>query len=190
METLAGAGDFPYSSTSLLFTFRHLLMELNLKGRTALITGGSRGIGYGVAESLAAEGCILHLSSRNAESLEAAKKKLADKYGAKVSVYALDLGKSENMTKLANAAGPVDILVNNAGAIPHGSITAVDEKTWREAWDYGDENRWRELTTGFPFGRLGTVAEIADTVAFLCSNRAGYTTGTVVTIDGGNSLRK
>jgi NAD(P)-dependent dehydrogenase (short-subunit alcohol dehydrogenase family) len=257
-------------------------MELNLKGRTALITGGSRGIGYGVAESLAAEGCVLHLASRSAETLAAAKKNLTDKYGVSVTVHALDLGKSENMTKLAGAAGPVDFLINNAGAIPHGSITAVDEKTWREAWDlkvwgfinltrevyrgmcerkrgvivniiglagerhtaqyiagtmgnaslmamsralggespdygvrviginpgaietdrqvvrwkarakkeFGDENRWRELTTGFPFGRLGTVAEIADTVAFLCSDRSAYTTGTVVTIDGGNSLRK
>jgi NAD(P)-dependent dehydrogenase (short-subunit alcohol dehydrogenase family) len=56
--------------------------------------------------------------------------------------------------------------------------------------ELGDEGRWRELTTGFPFGRLGSVAEIADTVAFLCSDRSSYTTGTVITIDGGNSLRK
>ncbi len=56
--------------------------------------------------------------------------------------------------------------------------------------EFGDENRWRELTTGFPFGRLGRVAEIADTVAFLCPDRSSYTTGTVITIDGGNNLRK
>jgi NAD(P)-dependent dehydrogenase (short-subunit alcohol dehydrogenase family) len=56
--------------------------------------------------------------------------------------------------------------------------------------ELGDENRWRELTTVFPFGRLGRVAEIADTVAFLCSKRSSYTTGTVITIDGGASLRK
>jgi NAD(P)-dependent dehydrogenase (short-subunit alcohol dehydrogenase family) len=60
----------------------------------------------------------------------------------------------------------------------------------RAKTEFGDEGRWRELTTGFPFGRLGGVAEIADTVAFLCSDRSGYTTGTVITIDGGNSLRK
>ena len=56
--------------------------------------------------------------------------------------------------------------------------------------ELGDENRWRELTTVFPFGRLGRVAEMADTVAFLCSDRSSYTTGTVITIDGGASLRK
>lgn len=44
-------------------------MDLNLKGCRALVTGGSRGIGYGVARLLAAEGCDLHLASRNAEAL-------------------------------------------------------------------------------------------------------------------------
>ncbi len=257
-------------------------MELNLKGRTALITGGSRGIGYGVGESLAAEGCNLHLASRSAESLEAARKKLVDKHGVKVTVHALDLSTQDNAIKLVKACGALDILINNAGAIPQGTVTGLDDKTWREAWDLkvfgfinltrevyrdmcakkrgtivniigvagerpaanyiagsmgnaalmalsralgaespdhgvrviglnpgaietdrqvvrwkarakkelGDENRWRELTTGFPFGRLGTVAEIADTVAFLCSDRASYTTGTVLTIDGGASWRK
>ena len=48
-------------------------MDLGLKGRVALITGGSRGIGYGVARFLAAEGCHLHLVSRSAESLSAAQ---------------------------------------------------------------------------------------------------------------------
>jgi len=257
-------------------------MELNLKGRTALITGGSRGIGYGVAESLAAEGCNLHLASRSAESLEGARKKLVDKYGVNVSVHALDLSTQDNAIKLVKDCGPLDILINNAGAIPQGTVTGLDDKTLRTAWDLklfgfinltreiyrdmcakkrgvivniigvagerpaanyiagsmgnaalmamsralgtespdfgvrviglnpgaietdrqvvrwqarakkelGDENRWRELTTGFPFGRLGTVAEIADTVAFLCSDRSSYTTGTVLTIDGGAAGRK
>ena len=56
-------------------------MELNLQGRSALITGGSRGIGFGVAERLAAEGVNLHLSSRSADGLDAARKKLVDTYG-------------------------------------------------------------------------------------------------------------
>ncbi|MGZ8203348.1 MAG: SDR family oxidoreductase, partial [Burkholderiales bacterium] len=55
--------------------------------------------------------------------------------------------------------------------------------------EFGTPERWRELTTGFPFGRLGTVDEIANMVVFLCSDRSSYTTGTIVTIDGGATAR-
>jgi NAD(P)-dependent dehydrogenase (short-subunit alcohol dehydrogenase family) len=49
----------------------------------------------------------------------------------------------------------------------------------------GDPDRWRELTKGMPFGRPATPAEIGWAVAFLASPKSGYTTGTVLTIDGG-----
>lgn len=257
-------------------------MELNLKGRVALITGGSRGIGFGVAQLLAAEGCNLHLASRSAAGLEAARRKITDADRVNVTVHALDLSKLENAVALVEACGPLDILVNNAGAIPQGTITGLDDKTWREAWDLkvfgfinvtrevyrdmcakkrgvivnvvgtagerpaanyiagsmanaglmamsralgaesvdhgvrvvavnpggtetdrqvvrwkaraknelGDENRWRELTTDFPMKRLATVDEVASMIVFLCSDRSGYTSGSVITIDGGASSRK
>ena len=86
-------------------------MELNLKGRTALVTGGSRGIGFGAAERLAAEGCNLHLASRSAENLEAARKKITAAYPVKVTTHALDLSTLANAVKLAKDCGPVDILI-------------------------------------------------------------------------------
>lgn len=252
-------------------------MDLGLQGRTALITGGSRGIGFGVARTLAAEGCHLHLASRSAESLEAARRKVKDVHDVDVTCHPMDLSSSDNVRKLAQACAHVDILVNNAGAIPQGTVTALDEKTWRQAWDLkvwgfinmtreiygqmcerrsgvivnvigtagerptanyiagsmgnaslmalsralgaespqhgvrvvgvnpgatetdrqvvrwraraekelGNAEHWRELTTGFPFGRLGTVDEVANMVVFLCSDLSSYTTGTIVTVDGG-----
>ena len=123
-------------------------MDLGLKGRTALITGGSRGIGYGVARLLAAEGCHLHLASRTAADLDAARRKLTDAHDVTVTCHALDLASSENVRKLAEACRDVDILVNNAGAIPQGTVTGLEEKTWREAWDlkvFGFVNLVREL---------------------------------------------
>ncbi len=50
---------------------------------------------------------------------------------------------------------------------------------------YGDEARWQELTSGMAFGRPATPEEIANAVAFLASPRSGYTTGTILTINGG-----
>lgn len=54
----------------------------------------------------------------------------------------------------------------------------------RAATELGDADRWRELTSGLPFGRPATPEEIASAAAFLASPRSGYTTGTILTIDG------
>ncbi|MGH8634535.1 MAG: SDR family NAD(P)-dependent oxidoreductase, partial [Burkholderiales bacterium] len=98
-------------------------MDLKLSGLTALITGGSRGIGFGVAQALAAEGCHLHLASRSAADLEAARKKLLDAHKVGATIHALDLAASESAKKLGEACRDADILVNNAGAIPQGTLT-------------------------------------------------------------------
>src|ERR687894_668800 len=103
-------------------------MELGLSGRTALVTGGSRGLGFGTARLLAAAGCHLHIASRSAADLETAKRRITDVHKVDVTCHALDLASSENVRKLAQACWDVDILVNNAGAIPQGSVTALDEK--------------------------------------------------------------
>ena len=257
-------------------------MELGLSGRTALVTGGSRGLGFGTARLLAAEGCHLHLASRSGADLEAAKRRIKEAHEVDVTCHAMDLGSGDNVRALARACADVDILVNNAGAIPHGSVSDLDEKRFREGWelkvfgfvnltrelyrnmcerrsgvivnviggagerpsaDYiagsmgnaslmaltralgaesprfnvrvvgvnpgatetdrvtvrlkaqaekalGSAERWRELTTGNPFGRLATVDEVVNTIVFLCSELSSYTTGTIVTVDGGAAWRR
>src|SRR5687768_29966 len=103
-------------------------MDLQLKGRNALVTGGSRGIGFGVAQLLAAEGCNLHLASRSESDLAAAREKITAAHpGVKVTLHALDLGVPENTARLAQECGDLDILINNAGAIPQGTITDFDD---------------------------------------------------------------
>src|ERR1700687_1514120 len=110
-------------------------MDLKLAGKTALITGASKGIGRATAEILASEGCNLILVARTATDLEAAKNVIAHKANVRVDTIAVDLSDSENVTRIANDFPAIDILVNNAGAIPGGTLLNVNEETWRKAWD-------------------------------------------------------
>src|ERR1700735_276038 len=110
-------------------------MELGLRGRKALVTGASKGIGRACAEILAEEGCDVALVSRTAADLEAARAEITGKYNVGVRVFPLDLSDSRNVDKVAAECAAIDILVNNAGAIPGGNLDAVTEERWRTAWD-------------------------------------------------------
>lgn len=252
-------------------------MDLKLAGKTALVTGGSKGIGRATGEVLAGEGCNVILVAREQGNLEEAAAAIRARHQVNVRVIAADLSSDAAVRRVADEAGALDILVNNAGAIPPGDVLSVDDARWRQAWDlkvfgyisfcrviyaqmkarkagviinvigaagekfptnyiagaagnaslmaftralgkgapadglrvvainpgpvetdrlvmlrraeaqekFGDPDRWRELTSGMPFGRAATPAEIGNAVAFLASPMSGYTTGTVLTIDGG-----
>lgn len=256
-------------------------MQLDLAGKTVLITGASKGIGLACAEVFAEEGCHLHLAARNGPAMEEAAARLRAQHGVKVTVHALDLGSTPAMEALAAAAPEVDILVNNAGDIPAGPLDSVTDEALRrgfdlkvfgymtltrcyyprmkakgggvvinvignsgENWDasyfagstgnaalmsftkaiggrslddgirvvginpgpvatdrmlkimrikardmLGDESRWEELFAKYPGKRPATARETADLCVFMSSPRAGYITGTVVTIDGGIAAR-
>jgi len=249
-------------------------MELHLKGKRALVTGASKGIGRACVEMLEAEGCTVLGVSRSIAPGPKAK--------------AADLSVRGMAEEVAAWAGELDILVNNAGAIPGGDLLKVDEETWRKAWDlkvfgyinltravyagmknkapapssprrgvivnvigaagekmnaayitgsmgnaglmaftralggashadgirviginpgpvatdrlislhkqmaqtkFGDASRYEELFKDMSFGRPATAEEIANAVAFFASDRSAYTSGTILTIDGGSSNR-
>lgn len=252
-------------------------MDMQLAGRTVLITGASKGIGLAAARAFAAEGCHLHLTARSGDALAGARDELTRKHGVRVSVHPLDLGEADHLHALADACADTDILVNNAGEIPSGPLESLDEAVWRKSYDvklfgymllaralypkmkarkhgvilnnignsgenwdanyiagstanaalmaftkalggvsldfgvrvvginpgpvetermvkinkrravdlFGDESKWESLRDRYPSGRPATSEEVADLMVFLASPRAGYITGTVVTIDGG-----
>ena len=123
-------------------------MDLNLKGKIALITGASRGIGRAVAEALGAEGCDLVLTSRTARDLDAVKASIEKQNKVTVRTVAADLSDSVTVGRLTNDFPAIDILINNAGAIPGGQLAEIDETRWRVAWDlkvFGTIN----MTRGF-----------------------------------------
>jgi NAD(P)-dependent dehydrogenase (short-subunit alcohol dehydrogenase family) len=110
-------------------------MELDLAGKRALITGGSKGIGRASAEVLAAEGCDLVLVARDAAILEQVAAALRARRQVSVRTLAADLSRQAEVERVAAEAGAPDILVNNAGAIPPGALGDVDNDRWRAAWD-------------------------------------------------------
>jgi 3-oxoacyl-[acyl-carrier protein] reductase len=110
-------------------------MDLQLAGKSALITGASKGIGRAATEQLAREGCNVILVSRNAADLAAVKQAIAQRFKVQIDTVAADLSQSSSINRLAQDFPEIDILVNNAGAIPGGQLLDVDEQTWRKAWD-------------------------------------------------------
>ena len=113
-------------------------MDLGLKGKTAMITGASRGLGRAMALALAAEGVRLSLCARGADALNstAAELKAA---GHQVIAEVADIGDAGAMERwtanTVKAHGGLDILVNNAGGASPGSLQQVNDAAWLAAFE-------------------------------------------------------
>ena len=92
----------------------------SIKGKIALVTGGSRGLGEMIAAGFLAHGAKVYISSRKAEACEATAKRLAESYGAECIALPADLSQLSGVESLAKRLSEresrLDILVNNAGA--------------------------------------------------------------------------
>jgi NAD(P)-dependent dehydrogenase (short-subunit alcohol dehydrogenase family) len=110
-------------------------MDMKLKGRKVLITGASQGIGEGLAQSFAAEGCNLVLVARSAEKLGRVASALSQAHRVNVDVVPADITAPGAIATLTERAADVDILVNNAGSIPGGTLWDLDEDAWRRGWE-------------------------------------------------------
>src|SRR6187549_3106657 len=143
-------------------------MDLKLAGKTALITGGSKGIGRAAAEVLAGEGCNVIIVSRSADTLAATKSAIAQKSNVRVDTVSADLSDSKKVDQLARDYPDIDILVNNAGAIPGGSLLNVDEATWRKAWElkvFGYVNMCRAFYALMQKRKRGVIVNVIGNAA-------------------------
>ena len=111
-------------------------MDLGLQGKTAIITGASKGIGFAIAEEFAREGVHLHLAARSNDDLKRVAQELGQRFRINADIHPVDLSDRDARDAFARECAPyADILVNCAGAIPGGSLEQVNEETWRAAWD-------------------------------------------------------
>jgi 3-oxoacyl-[acyl-carrier protein] reductase len=112
-------------------------MDLQLRGRTALVTGASVGIGRGIAKALAAEGVRVAVSARRVEKLQELSAEIVSAGGPEPVIIESDLYAEDAAAKLTAAAlvglGHVDILVNNAGGSRSFKDLHVSEAQWQEA---------------------------------------------------------
>ena len=108
-------------------------MDLELRGRAALIGGATSGLGRASAEALAAEGCRLLIWSRDEARLATTAGELRSSHGVEVAhvvADATDPGAAATVAEAAAAFGPVDIFVSNAGGPPTADPTATDPEAW------------------------------------------------------------
>jgi len=112
-------------------------MDLQLRGKTALVTGASVGIGRGIAKALAAEGAQVAVTARRLDQLETLAAEIVAAGGAEPLKIVQDMVEDDAAASIAGAAlaglGSVDILVNNAGGSRSFSELHVDEARWQEA---------------------------------------------------------
>jgi NAD(P)-dependent dehydrogenase (short-subunit alcohol dehydrogenase family) len=173
-------------------------MDINLKGKSVLITGASKGIGFVIAEHMAAEGCNLHLAARDERAMKELAERLTREHSVKVTVHRCDLGQKKEVEALGQACAHVDILVNNAGDIPPGTLEEIDGDTWRKAWDvkvYGYVDLTRSIYPHMCARRSGVIVNIVGSAARTPNHR--YIAGCMANIAlnmftqclGGESMR-
>lgn len=114
-------------------------MDLGLKGKVALVSGASKGLGFAVAKALAAEGASVSISSRDESAIGAAAKRIEAETGASVLSMAVDVRDKAAIERwIARAAetfGGIDALMTNSGGPPAGDAVSFDDAAWQEAAD-------------------------------------------------------
>ena len=139
-------------------------MDLQLKNKSALITGASRGLGYATARGLASEGCRVAINSRNVDKLNDMARQLNEQYHIEVVALPGDVTDPATPEMLvqqaAQAFGGLDILITNAGGPPPGPFADFDDSTWQKAIELSLMSHVRLIRAALPWLRNSSTASV------------------------------
>jgi len=114
-------------------------MDIRLDGRSAIVTGGSKGLGLAIATRYAASGADVAILARNADALERARAAISEKGRGRVVAIACDVSKADEIERAYATAvrdlGKVDIVVNNAGTSQRGNFEEITDAVWQADLD-------------------------------------------------------
>jgi len=151
-------------------------MDLGLKGRKAIVSAASRGLGLAAARSLAREGVSLTMNARSAEALEKAAADIRAEFGVDVTAVAADFNTPEGRTAILDAAGDVDILVNNPGVrqvpTPYAKITGDDWRYWMETHFMSSLEMITAVAPGMQERKFGRIVNMS--VSFIKFPQVGF----------------
>ena len=155
----------------------------SLKGKSAIITGGTKGLGLAMAAGLASAGANVLLVSRNATDGESVAAEIASQYGVKALTFAADVvdqSGMEAMAEFANEAfGRIDILINSAGINIRGAIDELSQSDFTKVMEVNVTGTWlasRAVTPYMKEQKKGAIINMASTLGLVgLANRTPYT---------------
>jgi gluconate 5-dehydrogenase len=158
------------------------IKQFDLSGKAAIVTGGSKGLGFAMAAGLASAGASIMLVNRNAEEGSAAAEDLSNDYGTKAIAFSADitdLHQTEAMTKAAiDAYGKIDILINSAGINIRGAIDEISLTDFTKVMDVNVTGTWlcsRAVVPVMKKNGGGKIINLASTLGLVgLANRTPY----------------
>ena len=147
-------------------------MDLGLRGKVALVTAASKGLGRATAEELAAEGASVVICARGNEALQSAREEIASRTKSQIVAVAGDVSIEKDVDRIVDTAiqkfGRVDILVTNAGGPPSGRFESLKSDMWQSAVDLtlmSVINLTSRIISGMRERKWGRVINIASIAA-------------------------
>ena len=150
------------------------IKQFDLTGKTAIVTGGSKGLGQAMAEGLASAGANLLLTSRKADEVQAAAEQIARDYGVRAIGLAADVSSEDSVRAMVDRAlaefGQIDVLVNNAGINIRGPIEELTLDQFRQVNSINTDGLWlcmRAVVPHMKSRRYGKIVNIASTIGLV-----------------------